>query len=174
MDAAHLHLILNHLPVLGTLFGTLLLVAALALKKPDLRVAALVTLVLAGGSSWPAFATGHEAEEIVEHQANVSHAAIELHEEAAEWANRAALVMAVLALAALVSGARRPTTAGALAVVTLVAGVLVTAMMARTAFLGGAVAHPELRAPGMAAGGGESSEHEVGGEAGEHEAGDRD
>jgi len=160
MDAAHLHLMLNHLPVLGTIFGLLLVMAGLALKKPDLRSAALVTLVLAGASSWPAFATGHEAEEMVEGQANVSDAAIEAHEEAAEAANIAALLMAVLALAGLVAGAKQAKAAPALTGVVLVAALVVTAAMTRTALLGGPVAHPELRSGAAVPGAGEAAERE--------------
>ncbi len=125
MDAAHLHLMLNHLPVLGTLFGALLLLAALALKKLDLRAAAMVTLVLAGASSWPAFATGGQAEDLVEAQPNVSYAAIEAHEDAAKFANLGGLVLAALALVTLLVSPRRPAAAPVLSGVTLLLALLV-------------------------------------------------
>ena len=46
MNAAHLHLMLNHLPLLGVLFGLLLLAAGIAQRNDVLKRAALVTLAV--------------------------------------------------------------------------------------------------------------------------------
>ena len=46
MNAPHLHLMVNHLPVLGTLFGAALLIAALALRDQAFQKLALAYFVL--------------------------------------------------------------------------------------------------------------------------------
>ena len=46
MNGAQLHLLLNHFPILGTLFGLLVLAAGLWKKSEDLQKAALVCFLL--------------------------------------------------------------------------------------------------------------------------------
>ena len=61
MNLAHVHLLLNHLPPLGVLFGFLLLAAAVARKSGELVRASLVTFVLAALLAVPTYYTGEPA-----------------------------------------------------------------------------------------------------------------
>jgi uncharacterized membrane protein len=80
MNATHLHLILNHVPVLGA-FATLGL-AVYALFKPNdvIIKLALRLMLLVGILTIPVFFTGEPAEEMIEHFSGVSESAIETHE----------------------------------------------------------------------------------------------
>lgn len=143
MDAAHLHLLLNHVPVLGTFFGLALLAYALLRRQQDVLKAALGVFVVTGLAAGVVYLTGESAEELVEGMAGITEALIEPHEESA----LVALVLAgVLGLAALVGLLffRRgvPDWLGsAVLVLALVAG----GAMAWTANLGGRINHPEIR-----------------------------
>ena len=86
MNYPHLHLMLNHIPVLGTILALLLLTWALVTRRRDfIRLSLFVTL-LAGLSVWPAFFTGDEAHEQLEDVQGFDHDLVEEHEESADWA----------------------------------------------------------------------------------------
>ena len=98
MNGAHLHLLLTHGPVLGLVFGTILLGYAWWRGGEEVRRLALVFTAVAGLLALPAYFTGEDAEDIVETLPGVSKSVIHEHEEAAEGAAIAAVVTAVLAL----------------------------------------------------------------------------
>jgi uncharacterized membrane protein len=143
MNGAHLHLVLNHVPVLGTIFGLALLGWGLFRRSDVLQRAALITCVVVALGAVPAYLTGEPAEDIIENIAPTVENAIEAHEEAALVSFIAVGVLGALALAALLLARTRfnPT----LAVYSAFATAVVTAaLMAWTANLGGRIRHPEL------------------------------
>lgn len=157
MSATHLHLILTHVPILGVLFGTLLLGGAMLRRSEELQRLALVIFLLAGLVVVPVFQTGEPAEETVEHVAGVSEAAIEAHEESAETTLVLTGILAAAALGALIFRRRSgPLVLGAV----LVLGVLASASLAYTGSLGGQIRHTEIAAGGAASGGGAVTERE--------------
>lgn len=144
MNAAHLHLVVNHLPVFAGLFGGLLLATGLLARKKLLADPGLVLAVIAALGAFLAVQTGERAEEVLEGYAGVSEATIHEHEEAAEIATAAAVVMGFLALTPLVlpgraAAPKRWATVGALTLTVLAFG-----LVARAANLGGQVRHPEI------------------------------
>jgi uncharacterized membrane protein len=143
LEAPHLHLMVNHVPVLGTPFALALGAAGLWRRQDVLIRAALVALVLVAGFAWATARTGHEAEEIVEELPGVSHDRIHRHEEAAEWAARGSIGLGLLALAVLLVGRRLLSRAAAAVVLVLAAGL--SGWLAWTANLGGEIRHPEIR-----------------------------
>ena len=144
MNGAHLHLMLNHLPVLGVGFGLLLLLAARFRKSTDLTRAALVVFVLAAGAAGTAYLTGEPAEEAVEEVAAVTEQSIEQHEEAATVALVLTGLLGAGALLGLV-GYRRQALPPAWFTGTALIGALVAGgAMAYTANLGGQIRHPEI------------------------------
>jgi uncharacterized membrane protein len=145
MNPAHWHLMLNHVPVLGTAFGMALIAWALVRKSEELKRVSLGVFVIIALLAIPAYLTGEPAEEIVEHLPGVSEASIEEHEDAAKFAFAGVLVLGAAALGGLVIFRRGRPAPTWVAVVALVLSVIVFAMMVRTANLGGLIRHPELR-----------------------------
>ena len=145
MNWAHLHLMLNHLPVLGTIFGLLLLTWAVVRRDETLQRAALATFVLTALAAIPVFLTGEPAEEIVEDLAGTAKTAIESHEEAAVIALIAIEALGAMALAVLLFFRRR-VVPRALAGAALVFALATAGWMAQTANLGGRIRHAELGA----------------------------
>jgi len=101
VNSAHLHLMVNHLPLFAALFSGVFLMVGLVRAQSALTKAGLVIAVVAGLGAFTAARTGEGAEEIVEELAGISEAAIEPHEEAAEAATLAAIGLGLFALAAL-------------------------------------------------------------------------
>src|SRR6185503_5386269 len=104
MTWAHVHLAINHLPVVLVPVAIAMLSTAWAMKNAELRKAGLAWLVVAAITGGGAYFTGEPAEDVVEDLPGVSKPAIEEHEEAAMLAAVATGAAGVLALGVLVIG----------------------------------------------------------------------
>lgn len=154
MNWAHIHLMLNHVPVLGTVFGLALLAWGVVRRDARLQRAALVTFVLAAIAAIPVYLTGEPSEDVVERLAGTANTAIETHEEAAVIALIGIELLGAIAVAALFwSRAGRAVTT--LTRAAFLVAMVTTGLMAWTANLGGRIRHAELR--GSAA---QASDHE--------------
>jgi len=81
MTAAHLHLLLNHIPILGTFFGLILLFLGLTKRSKTLQKVGLATFFIVGLVTIPAYLTGEAAEHATEHLSGSSHDMLHEHEE---------------------------------------------------------------------------------------------
>lgn len=147
MNYPHLHLLVNHFPVIGTLLALGFLAWALVARQRALTRFALVMTLVAGLSSWPATFTGEEAHEQLEDVQGFDHDMVHDHEEAAELAMYVMLGMAALAVVGLWlsrGGREVPRWAG---MVTLLALLASTVLVARAAWAGGVIRHPEIDGP---------------------------
>lgn len=144
MNPAHLHLLLNHLPVIGAPIGVALLAYALYRRNAELTKVALGLFVVLSVAAVATYFTGEGAEEVVESLPAVAPGLIETHEEMARVATIAFSVIGVAALALLV-GFRRRSVPRRLAGVMIVAGLLLSAALAWTANAGGRISHSEIR-----------------------------
>lgn len=145
MNGAQLHLMLNHLPVMGALFSLLLLGWGLIRRRAEIQKVALVAVLLVGLSSIPVYLTGEPAEHIVEDFTGVDEAALEEHESMGKFALWCGVGLAVIAAVALGAGMRSPHWLTAGVVVVWLANGLVFGVMGYTAHLGGLIRHPEIR-----------------------------
>lgn len=154
MSAVHLHLMLNHFPVVGALIGILLLAVALLRRSSELAKVTLGLFALLGAASLAVFLTGEPAEELVEKLPGFSESITHAHEEIAELATIVMVGFGVLALGTLALYRRRAlprwVTAGGLAVALAAGG-----LMGYTGYLGGQVRHTEVRADAIASAAGD-------------------
>jgi hypothetical protein len=103
MNWAHVHLMLNHFPLVGIGFATLLLIVAMLRKSKELIIVALAFVVLVSLWAIPAYLTGEPAEEVVEELPGISEELIKEHEEKAEIAFIFVEVTGALALITLIA-----------------------------------------------------------------------
>lgn len=154
MNAAHLHLLVNHLPIIGAmLFVPLLLLAMLTARERGVMRAAALVAVLSGLGGGAALWTGEPAEELVEELPGIDEVALHTHEERAEAAAALGGLTAVLAIVALALTERRGAVHLPLAGVALVSGVLTAGAMAWTGAAGGPIRHSEIRGDVLSGGG---------------------
>jgi uncharacterized membrane protein len=158
MNPAHLHLALNHVPVLGALFALGLLAWGLLRRDDSVQRTALSAFVLVALAAIPVYLTGEPAEEVVERLAGVAEPAIEAHEDAALAALIGIELLGVVALAGLLARATRASRMIVRAVLVLALGA--AGLMARTANLGGQIRHAEVRDGGVEQG--EDDRHDRG------------
>lgn len=138
---AYIHLLSNHLPILGSLFGVLLL--AIAFLKPQFHTtfSAYLLLLISGIGGLVAYFSGEDAEEHVEHIRGISHKVIHLHEEMAE--NTLIFIFLLTAAAVLGLWAERAewSSRKKIALGTLVIGIIAFILFAFTGYLGGHIRH---------------------------------
>lgn len=153
MNGAHLHLLVNHVPVLGLVFGLALLAAALFRRSTELTRASLVVFVLAGIAGIVVYLTGEPAEDTVEKVAGITEGLIGRHEDAALAATIGSGVLGAWALFGLAGFRRLATLPRWFTSSSLVLALVAAVMMGWTANLGGQIRHSEIRAGAPAAGG---------------------
>lgn len=145
MDGAHLHLLLNHYPIVGSIIAFMLLLVGFFLKNKSVINAALVTTVLIGLITIPAFLTGEAAEHKVEDLAGTSEFYLEEHEDIGKAAFLIINITAVLSLIALIVNLISRKTSRFLTALVLLALAATVGIMVYTGFLGGKIRRPELR-----------------------------
>jgi hypothetical protein len=145
MNAAHWHLVLNHIPLIGIGFVILLLIIALLRRSSELKNVALVFTVIVALWAIPAYLTGEPAEEIVEDMPGISEDLIHEHEEMAEKAFIFIEAVGGIALIGLVVGRFNRKLGDTLAVITLLGLLAGGGLIAYTANLGGEIHHQEIR-----------------------------
>ena len=154
MNWAHVHLVLNHLPVILVPVALALLAFGVVRRSADMTNVSLGLFVVAAVFGGGVFLTGEPAEEVVAHLPGVSKAAIDEHEEAAEVAAIVTGLAGLLALGVLVMSRGRRQAPTWLLAATFVVALLAAGLMARAANLGGRIRHPEIAHAGTNSEGG--------------------
>lgn len=98
MNIAYLHIVLNHLPIVGVPFGLGLLLLGVLTKNDSIKRSALLAFVVVGILTVPVYLTGRGGEDFVEDLAGVSEDSIHAHED---MASIAFISVGVLALSSL-------------------------------------------------------------------------
>jgi len=145
MNGAHIHLLLNHIPILGSLFALCLLLYGIFDKSESVIKASLVTLVVTGLVGIPVFITGEEAKHIVEPIIGINESAMETHEEMAEIAFWSLMLNASIALGTLLAARSAKLISMPLVWVNVILIICVFALMARTGWTGGEIRHSEIQ-----------------------------
>jgi uncharacterized membrane protein len=144
MDLAHLHLLINHFPIVGTLIGTVIMLYALVKNEKVLQRTVLVLWVVLAAISPLVMSTGEEAEHKVEEMPGMSHDVIHEHEEAAEYAYWMIIGLGVISLAAL-SLYKMGSDISMATKISFVISLFVATAMIRTGYLGGLIRHTEIQ-----------------------------
>ena len=84
MNDAHLHLIVNHFPIVGTAIGLLVLIVGYLIKNQQVKATSLGIFIFSALAAIAANYTGDGAEEIVEKIPGITKSIIHDHEEYAE------------------------------------------------------------------------------------------
>ena len=145
VNAAHLHLLLNHVPTVGTVIGIGLLLLSLVRRNEHLKHVSLEVFFLVALATLPAYLTGVAAQAAIEGREGVTQAIIDLHHDAALAAFILMQITGGFAWLALWQFRRRTAPAGWALPVVLLLAVLTVSVMARAATLGGEIRHQEIR-----------------------------
>jgi uncharacterized membrane protein len=95
-----IHLITNHFPIFGFLFGAVFLFYGLRKDDRDIRKFSLFILILSTILTAVAYFSGHNSEEIIEKISGISHEALETHESIALIPFSLAIIVGILSILA--------------------------------------------------------------------------
>jgi len=146
MNLAHLHLLLNHFPIIGTVVALGLFIVSFIGKNDDLKRSSLIIFAAIALLTLPAFFSGIGAQRAVRKDPLVSTAVIDRHEGAAMLALFFMLITGALALIELWKRRRiateKPWSGTLLAI--LLFSLITAGLMARVGTTGGDIRHPEI------------------------------
>jgi len=143
MNAAHLHIILVHLPIVLIPTGAIMLTLSLLRRSSAGVSIALLLLVCTTVLAVPPFLLGEGAEEIVEDLPGISEDVIEEHEEAADIAFWLTIATGLLGAGSLAARRLGKPTSKSLALATVVVSYAASASLLYAAHQGGKIRHPE-------------------------------
>ena len=151
MNPTHVHLLITHLPIVGSVLGALVLAFGLGFKSAHTKIAAYVVLIISSLGAGIAYLTGEPAEESVEHLQGVSENMIHEHEEFALFALIGLIITGVLALIGLYMTIKRSARTRTIAQITLLVSLVSFGLVAWTGYLGGQIRHTEINASATSA-----------------------
>ena len=141
MDQTHLHLITNHLAIIGTLFAGIVLLIGLISNTVQTRIASFILMLISSVGGYVTFKTGHEAEETVEHMKGISEYVIEQHEELAEKALWFIILLFIASIVGLYAGKKNLRVEKKISWIILIISFISFAIFAWTGYLGGQIMH---------------------------------
>lgn len=144
MNQTHIHLLITHLPIFGSILGAIVLAQGIWTKTEQTKVAAYYLFILAAIGAGVAYLTGEAAAETVENLQGVLEASIEEHEEFALFALISLITLGVAAIGGLYLSLKKSSLTGTAASVILVISLISFGLVARTGYLGGQIRHTEV------------------------------
>jgi uncharacterized membrane protein len=144
MNQPHIHLLITHLPIFGSILGGLVLAHGLWTKSNQTKIAAYNLFIISAFGAGIAYLTGEAAEESVENLQGVVEATIERHEEFALFALISLITLGVVSILGLFLTLRKSPLTSTVAFVTLFISLISFSLVARTGYLGGQIRHTEI------------------------------
>ncbi len=152
MNDAHLHLVVNHFPIIGTILGLGILIAGMILKNNSVKNTAYSLFIIAAVFAAFSMGTGEGAEEAVEKMPTVGKQIIHEHEEMAEKLAVILYVLGVVSIGGIYLNIKNHAKAKLVSYVALILAIGAVFLAKETGTTGGEVRHTEIRANAVPAG----------------------
>jgi hypothetical protein len=142
----YIHVVLNHLPIYGTILGAIALAVSLLLRSRAAQITALIITLIAGVSAYPVFVSGQRAYKVIRGMSDDAGAdALDEHMDRAEKTISAFYVLACTAMAGLLVPLKWPKTSLPLTALALLLALICFGLGVYIAQEGGRVRHQEFR-----------------------------
>lgn len=148
MNDAHIHLLVNHLPIILPMMAIIARITAFFLDSDALKRFAMIMLILSGIFAFASMQSGEKAEEMLESTVFFTESYIEAHEEAAETYAIFTYVIAGMAIISLWADFTKKSFAMILSEITLGLCIVSMYFAQKTGTTGGEIRHEEIR-PGF-------------------------
>lgn len=146
MNDAHLHMVVNHFPIIGIIFGFGILIIGLVLKNKTLINTSFGLFIVAAVFGAFSMGTGEGAEELVEDMPNIGKQIIHEHEELAEKLAVLLYVLGGLSLVGLYLNFKNNVKAKLLSFLILGIAAVGLFLVQKVGTSGGEIRHTEIRA----------------------------
>lgn len=146
LTMTHVHLLLNHIPTIGTAIALGLLVISFFRRNDDLRRVSLEVVYVIALFTFPAYLSGVSAQQILIEHPDINQVFVDAHQDAALWAFLFMQVSGAAAWLALWKFRRTSRMSQPLMATVLLLSTLAFVVSARAANLGGEIRHTEISA----------------------------
>lgn len=144
MDQTHIHLLITHLPIFGSILGAVVLGQGLWTKSNQTIIAAYNLFIISSIGAIIAYLTGEGAEESVEDLQEVVEATIKQHEQFALFALISLIILGLTSIIGLLLILRNSPLTRAITFIVLFISLISFGLVARTGYLGGQIRHTEI------------------------------
>lgn len=146
MNDAHLHMVVNHFPIIGIILGFGVLIAGIVFKNDSVKNTAYSLFIVGAIFAAISMATGEGAEEMVEDMPSVGKQIIHEHEEMAEKLAIVLYILGVVSIAGLYTNIKKHSQAKLVSFLALTIAAVGIFLGKQTGTTGGEVRHTEIRA----------------------------
>ncbi len=144
MNQTHIHLLITHLPIFGSILGGLVLAHGLWTKSFQTKIAAYNVFIISAIGAGIAYLTGEAAEETVENIQGIVEANIKIHEEFALFALVSLMILGFASVSGMFLTLKKSPFARTAAFVILFISLISFGLVVRTGYLGGQIRHTEI------------------------------
>lgn len=145
MNDAHLHMVVNHFPIIGTIFGLGILITGIILKNNSVKNTAYVLFIVAAVFAAFSMGTGEGAEEMVEDMPNIGKRIIHEHEEIAEKLALVLYLLAAISLTGLIMNIKNHSKAKLISFIAVIVAIGAVYIVTLVGTSGGEIRHTEIR-----------------------------
>ena len=145
MNDAHLHLAVNHLPIIIPIAAVVVLAAGFILKSEVVKRVSYFLFLVAAICTMPAFATGEGAEEVAEGLPGVTEHLIHEHEEKAEGFAILNYLLGLISLVGIWASWKQKQFEKWIAIVVFLFAIVVIIKGREVGTSGGEIRHTEIR-----------------------------
>ena len=145
MNEAHLHMVVNHFPIIGTILAIGILVAGLLNKNQSIINTAYVLFVIGAIFGILSMNTGEGAEELVEDMPGIGWKIIHEHEELAEKMALLLDILGVLSLVGFYLQYKKNAKEKLVSYIILLIGIASLFVIQKVGTSGGEIRHTEIR-----------------------------
>ncbi|HSN47731.1 MAG TPA: hypothetical protein VLR29_03125 [Flavobacterium sp.] len=157
MNDAHLHMVVNHFPIIGTILGLGILITGIFLKNNSVKNTAYFLFIVAAVFAAFSMGTGEGAEELVEDMPSVGKQIIHEHEEMAEKLAIVLYVLGVVSLGGLFLNYKNHSKGNLVSYVAAIVAAVGVFLAQQTGTTGGEIRHTEIRANAVQTSGAEQN-----------------
>lgn len=145
MNDAHLHMVVNHFPIIGTILAIGILIAGLIVKNNSVKNTSYFLFIIAAIFGALSMGTGEGAEELVENMPTIGKEIIHEHEEIAEKLALLLYILGVLSMVALYLNFKKNAKEKLVSFIILGIGLASLFVVQKVGTSGGEIRHTEIR-----------------------------
>lgn len=145
MNEAHLHMVVNHFPIIGTILAIGILIAGLLSKNRSITNTSYVLFVIGAIFGILSMNTGEGAEELVEEMPGIGWKIIHEHEELAEKMALLLDILGVLSLVGFYFQYKKNAKEKLVSYIILLIGIASLFVIQKVGTSGGEIRHTEIR-----------------------------
>ena len=146
MNDAHLHLVVNHFPIIGAILGLGILITGIVLKNNSVKNTAYSLFIVAAIFAALSMGTGEGAEEMVEDMPSIGKHIIHEHEEMAEKLAIVLYLLGLISIVGIFTNIKNKSKANLVSYLAVTIGAVAVFLALQTGTTGGEIRHTEIRA----------------------------